>query len=227
MISQLLRTSSRFVVSISVSLFFTFLGDGLGDGVHAAPIDLSIATEYEVNPDTGIKVPAALNPSGKADLTYFNNGVVLTFAGRDGRNQSIRIHLDFGSLLNTEMKMRAEATAVYDKIMKEGPGNIGLILQKSAEYAKASNQTMALMIDSHRTVGFTRSDFDLGHVRLVTSDGDNQRLQRMVGALFIPSNLKVPEKPEAKAPTGVASCERSFVSTKGSANGSAIGAKLK
>lgn len=198
----------------SAALIFCSLICALvGEAAQAAAIELSIATEYEINADTGIKVPAALNPSGNAELTYFNNGIVLTFAGRDGKNQSIRIHLDFGSLLNTDMKMRAEATAVYDKIMKEGPGKIGLILQESAASVKSSGHTMTLMIESHRIPGFTRTDFDLGQIRLVTSSGDNERLQRMVGALFIPKKAKPQEKSQAQSPSAIASCEQSFVST--------------
>jgi hypothetical protein len=193
---------STFILFISWAFLFVFLAEG----AHAATVDLSIATEYQINSETGEKVPLAMNPSGKAELTYFNNGIVLTYVGHDGGTHSIKIHLDFGFLLNTDMKMRAEATAVYDRIKKDGPAKIGLIIRESVTYAKASGHSVTIMVDAHRTVGFLRTEFDLANVRLMSSGGENERLQRMVGALFTPNKTN----PKTQTHSGIADCERSF-----------------
>lgn len=185
---------------------------------HAAEVELFIATEYAIDPNTGLKTPAALNPSGKADLSYINNGVVLGYEGRDGKPISIKVHLDFSSLLDTEPSQRGAAIAVFDKLNQMGPAAIGNIIDESSKRAKSSGQSLTVMLDSIRSPGFYRTDFDLGQVRIVTTGGENLRLQNLVVASFMPQlNVEqIVNSTEVKAdnlPATVKTCEGHFIST--------------
>lgn len=162
---------------------------------QSAPLEVFIATDYVINAETGLNVPAALNPSGSADLTYIKNGIVLGFIGKDGKSHNIKVHLDFESLLNVDPNNRAVATAIYDKIKQAGPSAIGTILEEIAIRAKASGQVLFVMIDADRSAVFFKTDYDLGQVRVVTSGGENVRLQNLVASTFFPSQpVLAPEK---------------------------------
>jgi hypothetical protein len=179
----------------------------------AAPLEIFIATEYATNAETGQKTPAALNASGKADLSYMNNGILLTYEGNDGKSHKIKIHLDFDSLLNADLSNRAAAIATFDAINKQGPSLIGTIISTIAARAKASGQNLALMLDSHRSLGFTKTDFDLGQVRMVTSGGENVRLQNLVASNFMPKQAQVssPQGQSGQELATIKTCEGAFI----------------
>jgi hypothetical protein len=211
--------------TIANFVYRTVIGASIGAGIgafsatltpsvsNAAPIELLIATEYVTDAETGLKTPAALNASGKADLSYMNNGIVLTYEGNDGKSHKVKIHLDFDSLLNADLSNRAAAIATFDAINKQGPSLIGKIISTIAARAKASGQNLALMLDSHRSPGFTKTDFDLGQVRLVTSGGENVRLQNLVASNFIPKQTQVTSQQEnvGQDPAPMKTCEGTFI----------------
>jgi len=69
---------------------------------QAADIDIQLATDYAVDPNTGAKVPATLNPSGTAVLSYIGNGITFRYVGQDGKSHTLKVHLDFEFLLNSD-----------------------------------------------------------------------------------------------------------------------------
>ena len=163
------------------------------------------------------KAPVALNPSGTIDLTYINNGIVLQYDGRDGKSHAIKVHLDFEFLLNSDPGSRAMAVAIYDKIKEAGPSATGKAIGQMAERAKAEGQVLTLMVEAFRNPGFYKTDFDLAQIRMVTSGGENVRLQNLVAATFMPAQNAEPpvSTTEAKAdslPASVKTCEGQFVS---------------
>lgn len=166
---------------------------------QAAEVELYLATEYTIDPNTGLKAPAPLNLSGKADLSYSNNGIVLGFEGRDGKLHNLKIHLDFNNLLDTDPSQRAAAIAILDKLNQMGPAAIGNIITEISKRAKGGNQTLTVMLDSVRSPGFYKTDFDLGQVRMVTSGGENVRLQNLVAASFMPQAQAPTPEPTEKA----------------------------
>lgn len=171
---------------------------------QAAEVELFLATEYTIDPSTGLKAPASLNPSGKADLSYINNGVVLAYEGRDGKVHSIKVHLDFNNLLDTDPSQRGAAIAIFDKLNQMGPAAIGNIITEISKRAKSGGQSLTVMLDSVRSPGFYKTDFDLGQIRMVTSGGENVRLQNLVVAAFMP-------QPQAPAPEASDKTERPTV----------------
>ncbi|MDZ4082852.1 MAG: hypothetical protein U1E10_07955 [Bdellovibrionales bacterium] len=201
-----------------LSLFVLVAISVLGlEGSYGATANLQIATEYAIDPNTGTKAPVALNPSGTIDLTYINNGIVLQYDGRDGKSHAIKVHLDFEFLLNSDPGSRAMAVAIYDKIKEAGPSATGKAIGQMAERAKAEGQVLTLMVEAFRNPGFYKTDFDLAQIRMVTSGGENVRLQNLVAATFMPAQNAEPpvSTTEAKAdslPASVKTCEGQFVS---------------
>jgi len=76
-------------------------------------------------------------------------------------------------------------------------------------------------MDSQRSPGFYKTDFDLAQIRMLTSGGENVRLQNLVAASFMPKQESTGASAEAPATTATAnraaalkSCEGHFISTR-------------
>ncbi len=200
--TMLTNVFSKFIYR---TLFAAALSGLAIPAAKAAPLELFVATDYAMDYETGIKAPAALNLSGTANLSYINNGIVLSFEGRDGGVHTLKIHLDFDGLLNADPNSRAAAQAIYDAINKLGPSAVGKIMSDISQRAKTSGQVLTLMLDA-RSAGFYKTDYDLSQVRMVTSGGENVRLQNLVAAAFMPQQMSPSasqeqnEKPMEQAP---------------------------
>lgn len=196
---------------LSVATFVAVFA--ISDKSTAAQIEISIATDYAIDAETGAKSPLAINLSGTANIAYTNSGLILGFNGKKGDTQEFKIHLDFDSLLNGDPSNRQVATAIFDKITQLGPATIGKVITQIAERAKASGQTVTLMFDSNKSPGFFKTDFDLNQVRIVTSGGENVRLQTLIARLFMPAdNEPQTTKSESEGQGKIGSqCEGTFI----------------
>jgi hypothetical protein len=200
-------------IGVSLGALFALITPSISE---AAPIEIFIATEYSTDVETGMKSPAALNPSGKADITYMNNGIVLTFEGNNGKSNKVKIHLDFERLLDADSSNRSAAIETFDAITKNGPLVLGKIISTIAASAKKSGQSLSIMLDARRSPGFLKTDFDLGQVRIVTSGGENVRLQILLAEHFLPTRSQV-DSSQGVSESGsvpVKTCEGQFVTLK-------------
>lgn len=195
------RNSFRFSISIlsrsltllaPVAIMFAALS------AKALPIDLYVSTEYGIDQSTGMKGPVLLNPSGKAELVFFERGIELHFQDSNSAKRHIRIHLDFDGLLEAPEQARRITTQIYDNIQLNGPRVMAGLLGQVSQNAMAQNQKFVVMLDKHKNPGFLKVDYDLGSVRLVTSSGENVRFQNMVAQVFLPQQENAADKSEAK-----------------------------
>lgn len=194
------RDHEEFTV-IMLARTFTFLAPlaivFAALSAKSAPIDLFISTDYGIDQSTGMKGPILENPSGKAELVFFERGIELHFEDSKSVKRAVRVHLDFEGLLDAPEQTRALSTQIYDNIQLNGPRVMGTLLRQVSEAAAAQKQNLVVMLDARRNPGFIKMDYDLGSVRLLISNGENVRFQNMVAQTFMPEQTNSAEKAAA------------------------------
>jgi hypothetical protein len=197
-----------YVIAILMSLVCS--------SAYSAPLKIFLANEYEVNQETGTQQPRILNASGEVEIKYFTGGIELHFENLKKQKTMLRLHLDFSNLLDAPIESRRSATEVYDQFRLHGPRVTGSILQQVAQNASAKNGWLVLMLDTHKNPGFFKIDFDLSSARLMSSAGENVRLQNLVAQTFVPPKPVPNSETSEKLGSGssFSDCELRFTSTR-------------
>jgi hypothetical protein len=148
-----------FKTKIGVRVILGFMITGLSVVASAVPIQVQLLKPLDPNPETGENRTHLLNPAGTANLSFFGNGLRLTFQDEANKEQSLKIHFDFKpeGLITTEEQQKDELLwATLAEARKQGSLLVGKILQQVLSQPNASQ----LIFNRQGQMGFFQWDFE-------------------------------------------------------------------
>jgi hypothetical protein len=136
---------------------------------HASTIFIKLGSKMEVNPETGMESVLVLNPSGVAELSYFNRGLKISYTNEQGLEESVKIHFDFS--LNDFPSTEGQGQGPFVNLFKEAKANGHRIVGSFLKSLLPTSNEARLFLDRGRRPGYIMSDFEASQVNFVTSVG--------------------------------------------------------
>lgn len=155
-------------------LCLSFVGTGAllnSSKSDAAVVQMVVATESVLDPETGQSGYRVMNPKGEVDMTYTSSGALIQFVGTDGKPDAFKITTSYPNRSPRETKNPAQN--IYNKILAQTLARNGnqlpaTFLRNVSQEMAQGGQTLGIYFDRTGRIGFHIREFDLAEVKIIS-----------------------------------------------------------